>query len=90
MACVRTNILPNCHAVLHYFTLRDPLARGCVRPSCLAYVTQDQNKLHLLKKEILEVLNMSAQILKQANLRWLKPEMELTETKAIIFKGLLQ
>lgn len=81
VACIRTNILPNFHAILHYFTLKDPLARGCVRPSCLAYITQDLHKLHLIKQEILGVLNMSAQLLKHSNLRWLKLQKQSFEIK---------
>jgi hypothetical protein len=42
-----------------------------VRPSCIAYITQNQTKLYRLKNEILHVLNMSAQILKNANMRWI-------------------
>jgi len=76
VACIRTNILPNFHAILHYFTLKDPLARGCVRPSCLAYVTQDLNKLDIIKQDTLAVLNMSAQVLKHSNLQWLKQKVQ--------------
>ncbi|EFX83660.1 guanine nucleotide exchange protein smcr8a-like isoform X1 [Daphnia pulex] len=69
--CIRTNIIQNFHAILHYFTLKDSQARGGVRPSCIAYITQNQTKLYRLKNEILNVLNMSAQILKNANMRWM-------------------
>jgi len=81
VTCIRTNILPNFHTILHYFTLKDPQARGCVRPSCLAYITQDLNKLHYIKQDILGVLNMSAQVLKHSNLRWLKQQMQSLEIK---------
>lgn len=91
--CVRTNILPNFHAILHYciaifnslcnktkqtlssifiVTLKDPQARGGVRPSCIAYITQDSEKLYLLKNELSQVIQMSAQIFKQANMRWMR------------------
>ena len=70
--CIRTNIIQNFHAILHYFTLKDSQARGGVRPSCIAYITQNQTKLYRLKNEILNVLNMSAQILKNANMRWMR------------------
>ena len=69
--CIRTNIIQNFHAILHYFTLKDSQARGGVRPSCIAYITQNQTKLYRLKNEILNVLSMSAQILKNANMRWM-------------------
>lgn len=69
---IRTNIIQNFHAILHYFTLKDSQARGGVRPSCIAYITQNQTKLYRLKNEILIVLNMSAQILKNANIRWMR------------------
>ena len=70
--CIRTNIIQNFHAILHYFTLKDPQARGGVRPSCIAYITQNQTKLYRLKSEILQVLNMSAQVFKQANMQLMK------------------
>lgn len=72
VTCIRTNILPNFHAILHYFTLKDPQARGGVRPSCIAYITQDSTKLYRLKYDLIQVINMSAQIFKQANMRWMK------------------
>ena len=72
MACIRTNILPNFHAILHYFTLKDPRARGSVRPSCIAYVTQDSTKMYRSKKELISIVNMAAQIFKHANARWMK------------------
>ena len=72
VCCMRTNILPQFHAILHYFTLKDPSARGCVRPSCIAYVTQNQIKMYHLKKEIMSVLNTSAQIFKHTNMRWMR------------------
>lgn len=70
--CIRTNIIQNFHAILHYFTLKDPQARGGVRPSCIAYITQNQTKLYRHKSDILKVLNMSAQLFKHANMRWMK------------------
>ncbi|KZS12060.1 Uncharacterized protein APZ42_023138 [Daphnia magna] len=70
--CIRTNIIQNFHAILHYFTLKDPQARGGVRPSCIAYITQNQTKLYRLKSEILNSLNMSAQIFKNANVNWMR------------------
>lgn len=70
--CIRTNIIQDFHAILHYFTLKDTQARGGVRPSCIAFVTQNQAKLYRLKTDILQVLNMSAQIFKHANIRWIK------------------
>merc|ERR1711946_46762 len=30
VSCIRTNVLPNLHTILHYFTLKDPNARGSV------------------------------------------------------------
>lgn len=72
MPCIRTNIIQNFHAILHYFTLKDPQARGGVRPSCIAYITQNQTKLYRLKSEILNSLNMSAQIFKNANVNWMR------------------
>ena len=81
VACIRTNIVPNFHAILHYFTLKDPFARGCVRPSCFAYISQNQTKLYHLKQDILEIFNKSAQILKHANIRWiqiLNPHSKIT------------
>ena len=71
VCCIRTNILPNCHAILHYFTLKDPAARGGVRPSCLAYITQDSTKLYRLRKDLTQAVTTSAQIFKHANMRWL-------------------
>jgi hypothetical protein len=38
-------VMPGLHAYVHYLTLHDPVARGFVRPLCLAYVTADQYKL---------------------------------------------
>lgn len=50
-------VMPGLHAYVHYLTLHDPVARGFVRPLCLAYVTADQYKLSQifpkLRKEFL-------------------------------------
>lgn len=81
MSCIRTNILPNCHAILHYFTLKDPQARGGVRPSCIAYVTQDSSKLYRLRKDLIQAVSISAQIFKHANMRWMANCGKLVETK---------
>lgn len=72
MCCIRTNVIPQIHAILHYFTLKDPQARGGVRPSCIAYVTQNQTKLYHLKEEIHQIISMCAQIFKHANMRWMR------------------
>lgn len=72
MPCIRTNVIHGFHAILHYYTLKDPQARGGVRPSCIAYITQSQTKLYRLKIDLLKVLNMSAQIFKHANMKWMR------------------
>lgn len=68
-------IMSDLHAYVHYLTLHDPLARGFVRPLCLAYVTADQYKLSqmfpLLRKQFLQV----TQIVKHDNRRWFKDEI---------------
>lgn len=84
MPCIRTNIIQNFHAVLHYFTLKDSQARGGVRPSCIAYITQNQTKLYRLKSDILRVLNMSAQIFKHANMRWVRNQGQAVGVKVSI------
>jgi hypothetical protein len=52
-------VMPGLHAYVHYLTLHDPVARGFVRPLCLAYVTADQYKLlqmfPKLREEFLQV-----------------------------------
>jgi hypothetical protein len=51
-------IMSGLHAYVHYLTLHDPVARGFVRPLCLAYVTADQYKLSrmfpVLRKQFLQ------------------------------------
>lgn len=81
MPCIRTNIIQNFHAVLHYFTLKDSQARGGVRPSCIAYITQNQTKLYRLKSDILKVLNMSAQLFKHANMKWMRNQGQAVGVK---------
>lgn len=79
--CVRTNIMPDFHAVLHYFTLKDPQARGCVRPSCIAYVTRDQMKLDRIKNDVAGVFDIAAQILKHSNIRWMQSIGQIVTVK---------
>jgi len=51
-------VMSDLHAYVHYLTLHDPVARGFVRPLCLAYVTADQYKLSqifpVLRKHFLQ------------------------------------
>lgn len=72
VSCIRTNVLPNLHTILHYFTLKDPNARGSVRPSCVAYITANQVKLYRWKREVMKVLSIAAQLFKQANMQWMQ------------------
>lgn len=86
VACMRTNICPDFHAVLHYFTLKDPQARGSVRPSCIAYITQDSTKMFRFKKELISIVNMAAQIFKASNMRWMESlghKVEIQEKEII-------
>ncbi|KAF8778776.1 Guanine nucleotide exchange protein smcr8b like protein [Argiope bruennichi] len=56
------------HAAINYFFLFDSDARGFVRPTCLAYFTNDKHKLVMLAEPILKTLGEVAAILQHSNI----------------------
>ncbi|KAJ4447227.1 hypothetical protein ANN_09230 [Periplaneta americana] len=72
---LQMSIIPGLHVYVHYLTLHDPVARGFVRPLCLAYVSADQYKLSdmfpMLRKEFLQI----SQVVKHDNRLWFREEI---------------
>lgn len=72
---LQMSVMSGLHAYVHYLTLHDPVARGFVRPLCLAYVTADQHKLsHMFPKLRKQFLQMT-QIVKHDNRLWFREEI---------------
>jgi hypothetical protein len=86
---LRMCVMPGLHAYVHYLTLHDPVARGFVRPLCLAYVTADQYKLSQmfpkLRKEFLQASIANIMFIQQQDVfsyndPYFLMKVELTET----------